>query len=171
MPKEAIMSQQADDPKALHPETLRAASNSIMNDEKKRNEFLADPAAFLKEAGVTIRGKVDLSERDKEIIKMVADPEVAAIYKSGDIARLSSVLRQRYSGLVNDPSRIAWTVADFEVAIEAVAIAVGVFVAPLRAPDDFSEIARLEAVFTARIDALERKVADLSAKVAGRPGG
>lgn len=146
-------------------DAMNNASQDIMKDEKRRRAFLADPAAYLKKAGVAVRGHIELSERDKEIITMVADPEVAAIYQRGDIAELSKYLRENYKGLINDPGRVAWTVADFEVAIEAVAIAVGVFVAPIRPPDDFSEVGRLEAVLNARINALEKTIGGLQEQI------
>jgi hypothetical protein len=144
---------------------IDAASDAIMHDPAQRAAFLADPAAFLKTAGVPIRGTVDLTDRDKEIIRMVADPQVASIYKAGDITKLSQYLRTAYAGLVNDPARVAWTVADFEVAIEAVAIAVGVFVVGVRPPEVFTEIGRVEAVLSARLQAVEAGLAALQAQL------
>ena len=159
------MAKQPDLPAAPQRSTIDAASRRIMQDKHERDEFLGDPAAYLKRAGVPVGGVIKLSNRDKEIIKMVADPEVAAIYKAGDIAKLSQYLRDTYQGLVNDPGRRAWAVADFEVAVEAVAVAVGVFVVPVLQTEDFSEISRLEAVFAARMDAVEKTIAKLETQI------
>jgi hypothetical protein len=114
-----------------------------------------------------VAGKIELTERDREIVRLVTDPELAGFYKVGNLKGLTDHLRAQYPGLVNDPSRVAWTVADFHVAIEAVAVAVGVFVVPVRPVDDFSELARLEAVQAARFEAQERRLAALEAKVEG----
>lgn len=89
---------------------------------------------------------------------------MTSLYKAGDLAQLSQYLTANYPSLINDPSKVAWTVADFEVAIEAVAIAVGVFVAPVTPAEDFSEMARLEAVITARLDAIELRISAIEAR-------
>jgi hypothetical protein len=162
------MSDERQDPDL---ESKMAASRRIMSDEKQREEFLKDPSAYLERAGIVSGRAVNLSERDKEIVKMVADPEVLAIYKSGDVARLSGYLRATYQGLVNDPIRPAWTIADFEVAIEAVAVAIGVAVFDVRMMDDYSEAARIEAVLNRRIDALEGALQALQDRVNALPHG
>jgi hypothetical protein len=148
-----------------HKDAVGAASRAIMGDRKQREEFLADPVAFLKKSGVHFNGHVELTDRDRQIIKLVADPEIATMYNTGNIAQLAQYLRGTYPSLVNDPSRVAWTVADFEIAIEAVAIAVGVLVAPLRPADDFSELARLEAVQAARFESMEARMTALETQV------
>lgn len=143
--------------------SVQAAASKIMTDPKEHDAFLADPAAYLKKAGVKVKGHIQLSDRDKAILKLVADHKLSALYKAGDLAQLSQYLTANYPSLVNDPSWVAWTVADFEVAIEAVAIAVGVFVAPVTPVEDFSEMARLEAVLTARLDAIEARIGAIEA--------
>jgi hypothetical protein len=148
-----------------HKQAIDAASRVIMTDPKQREQFLADPVSYLKNARIPFGGNIKLTDRDKTIIKLVSDPDIATIYNSGNIAQLAEHLRQNYPGLVNDPSKVAWTVADFEVAIEAVAVAVGVFVAPIRPPEDFSEIARLEAVQGARLNAVEARLAALETQI------
>jgi hypothetical protein len=126
---------------------------------------LADPVAYLRHAGIPLDANITFTARDQEILKLVVDPEIAMLYNRGDLAKLAEHLRGNYSGLVNDPSRVAWTVADFHVAIEAVAVAVGVFVAPIRPADDFSEFARLEAIQTARLDAVDARLAAIEAQI------
>ena len=148
-----------------HKKAVHTASRKIMNDPKQREEFLSDPSAYLKKVGVPSIGRIKITARDREIINMVADPKIGAIYKTGNLEDLAQYMRQQYPGLVNDPGKVAWTVADFEVAIEAVAVAVGVFVAPIRPPEDFSELARLEAVQAARFEAMDARLAALEAKV------
>jgi hypothetical protein len=143
---------------------IQNTSRAILADPKQREEFLADPAAYMKKAGIPFSGQISLSERDRDIIKLVSDPGIATLYNSGNIAQLTSYLRGNYPNLINDPIRSAWTVADFEVAIEAVAIAVGVFIAPIRPQDDFSELSRVESVQSARMAALEARVAQLEAQ-------
>jgi hypothetical protein len=144
---------------------VNAVSRAIATDAGQRAEFLADPVAYLRKAGVPLDAKIKFSDRDQEILKLVVDPEIAALYHRGDLAKLAEHLRGNYSGLVNDPSRVAWTVADFHVAIEAVAVAVGVFVAPIRPADDFSEFARLEAIQTARLDAVDARLSAIEAQL------
>jgi hypothetical protein len=153
-----------------HRRAVQNASRAILEDPKQREEFLAAPVAYLKRQGVPVSGHLELSERDHQIIRLIADPSIATLYNSGNVSQLANYLRGNYPGLVNDPSKVAWTVADFEVAIEAVAVAVGVFVAPLRPADDFSELTRLEAVHTARIDALETRIAELETQLKSTKG-
>ena len=152
-------------------QSIQAAARKIMTDPKEHSDFLADPEGYLKKAGLAVRGRIDLTERDKQIIKLVADPQLSALYKAGDLAKLSQYLQTSYPTLVNDPVRVAWTVADFEVAIEAVAVAVGVFVAPVAPVEDFSEVSRLEAVHAARLDAVESRISALETQMRQVGGG
>jgi hypothetical protein len=151
--------------------SVQAAARKIMTDPKEHGDFLADPEGYLKKAGLAVKGRIDLTERDKQIIRLVADAQLSALYKAGDMAKLSQYLQTSYPSLVNDPTRVGWTVADFEVAIEAVAVAVGVFVAPLATAEDFSEVARLEAVHAARLDAVESRMSALEAQLRQAGGG
>ena len=150
-------------------QNIQSAHRSIMTDQAERHEFLSDPASYLAKRGVPLKGRIELSDRDKQIIKLVADPEVATIYASGDVTRLSQYLRANYAGLINDDTiQPAWTVADFEIAVEAVAVAVGVFVAPLPVQDDFSEVGRLEALHSTRLQEVEARIASLEAQLSTR---
>ncbi len=153
-----------------HKQAVKNVSNTIMSDPKERAEFLADPKAYLQKAAIPVAGHIELTERDRSIINMVADPTVATLYHSGNLAQLAAYFRGNYPSLINDPTKVAWTVADFEVAIEALAVAVGIAVAAVQEGEDFSEMARLETVHSARLDAVDARLAELEAKVRSMGG-
>lgn len=48
-------------------QSVQAAASKIMADPKEHDAFLADPAAYLKKAGVAVKGHIQLSDRDKMI--------------------------------------------------------------------------------------------------------
>jgi hypothetical protein len=151
-------------------EAVAAVAREVTTDPEQREEFLADPAAFLRRAGAEIPGDIQLTDRDRDIIRIVTDPEMVAIYQSGDVERLREHLRANYPTLVPDPTKVAWTVADFEVAVEAVVVAVGVAFVPVAPVYKVSEVARLEAVVNARLAGQEARLRALEERLGGQPG-
>src|SRR3954467_676274 len=110
---------------------VAAVAEEVNTDPDKREEFLRDPDAFLRNAGVDLPEHVELTDRDRDLLRIVSDPDFADIYEAGDVTRLKDHLRENYPSLVPDASKVAWTVSDFEVAVEAVVVAVGVAFVPL----------------------------------------
>jgi len=142
-------------------EAVASISEAVMADPRRREEFLADPAAFLEQAGVQLPGSVELTDRDRELVRIVTDQEIGEIYKGGDVEKLKDHLRENYPGMISESTMVADTVADFEVAVEALVIAVGVAFVPILVADKVSEVARVESVVNARLSEHEARLAAL----------
>lgn len=146
-------------------EAVTTVVSEAMNDPAQREEFLREPAAFLRAAGIDLPGEITLTDRDRDILRAVADPEIARIYREGDVDQLVNHVAESFPALATPADRVGWAYADFHVIVEAAAIAIGVAVAPIIVADKVSDVARLESLFNARLAAQEERLRALEERL------
>lgn len=146
-------------------DSVRVASDALLADAQSRQEFLEDPVTYLRSTGAVVNEDIKLTDRDRDVVRLMADERVAEIYEAGKVGELETYLRESYPNLLGDPSRLAWAEMDFHVLIEAVAVAIGVAFVPVLPVDRVSEVARLESVLNARLAAQEARISALEGRI------
>jgi hypothetical protein len=166
------------DPKLQN--NMASLASKLVTDPAFLNLFTASPNAALQSVGIPVAGEIKLSDRDKLVLKLIADRTIATLYKTGDIAGLRQYITANYAGLAVGGVAKADVAADFDVAIEtdvvavaevaAVAVAVADMVPNqvLQGEQQFgiqaaqvqgtAQLEQLNAVLNARVAALEARV-------------
>ena len=137
--------------------------SKLVDDPKSLEAFSADPTTTLRQAGIPVEGRLTLTDRDKLLLKLIGDKSVVTLYTTGDIAGLRQYISANYSGLTVPGVQRADVAADFDVLIEAEAVAVGVVAVAAAAVASAVEgglAGEIESagVLNARIAALEARL-------------
>lgn len=146
---------------------LEDVGRRIVSDERVKARFVEDPSAVLRDAGINV-GDVDLSDRGRALLRLVADSNIKEIYDSHDVDELNKYLVENYGDLIHAGGPVEGAVeSDFHVVAEAEVIAVGVAavaaavvaIASLeRQIGQINELQRIETTLHARINAIEERV-------------
>jgi hypothetical protein len=158
---------------------LSTLSAQLVSDAAIREQFLADPNAVLNRLGAG-GGNVVLSERDKEVVRLIGDQQVSALYQQGNVTGLQAYLRDNYANLVArvpGGAQVEGAAADFDVLIEAEVVAVAVVAVAAAAIGSIEHpqavaVRPETAVLNARVAGLEARMANIEATLPqGAQGG
>ena len=142
---------------------VTSLTTRLVSDLVFREAFIADPNTALRQAGIPVETPVRLTDRDRLLLQLIGDRSVETLYRTGDISALCNYITANYSGLAVSGLQRADVAADFDVLIEAEAVAVGVVaVAAAAVASAVEQVLQGQiestAVLNARIAALESRL-------------